>query len=112
MKNEKPVVFITQKNETFDYSCAEKFGTIKYITCEEYSPNPNSKANTDLEKDIIENIKEFDPKKDFLLLSGSPITIGLIMHRIWHFIAPVNKFKVLLRNGRSEKYMELEIRDV
>ena len=76
-----PKVFVTQENHRLNYSDAERFGEVVFLTAREYSPNANSKRNEMIEEEIYEALSKFDPDEDSILLSGDPIIMALAFHQ-------------------------------
>lgn len=74
-------VFVVQENPGLDYTDAERFGDIQFITNLEYSGVSGSLNNADILADIDRAISKFDPSKDYLLMTGNPITIGYAFHK-------------------------------
>lgn len=76
--NAKPKVFVVQENPNLNYLPAEKFGEVVFITSIEFSPVKNSPRNAALMRDIEDAMRQFDPDRDYLLLSGNPIIMGYV----------------------------------
>lgn len=74
-------VYVVQENPGLDYSDAERFGDIEFITNREFSSVTGSLNNRDILVDIERSMGRFDPKRDYLLMTGNPITIGYAFHR-------------------------------
>lgn len=73
-----PTVYVVQENPNLNYSSAEAWSEVQFLTCREYSPSKNSLRNKELLGEINTRFKDFDPDQDFLLLSGNPITMGYV----------------------------------
>lgn len=71
-----PKVFITQEGNR-NYTEAEEFGEVKFLTCDEFSPIPTSGRNKNIIRDIRANMSDYIPGVDFIMPAGSPITIGI-----------------------------------
>ena len=74
-------VFITQENPTRDYSDAEQYGEIQFLTSKEFSPHKNSKQNIDIINEIKDGLKDWTPD-DYLLICGHPITASIVLHHV------------------------------
>lgn len=85
-------VFISQENPNIDYVEAKKFGEINFVTDLEFSLAENSLKNEKILEAIKETSRSFEPDHDFIIMSGSPITFGLL------FYALALKCKNLARN--------------
>jgi hypothetical protein len=76
----EPKVYIVQEQDRFDYSPAEKFGELHFLTIHEYSTNKNSPKNDMIKDDMIRGLREYRPGVDYLVLTGSPILMCLGFH--------------------------------
>lgn len=76
MDKNKPRVFVVQEQPKFDYSDAERFGELHFLTNKEYNGFRNSARNRQATDDIAAGLEDFDPDTDFLLLTGSPVAMG------------------------------------
>lgn len=74
----KPRVFVTQENPSLNYLPAESFGEIVFLTREDFSAVKNSLNNLSLVSQLKTSLKSFDPKVDFITVSGSPIVSAAI----------------------------------
>ena len=74
-------VFITQENRLRDYSDAEQYGEIQFLTSKEFSPHKNSKQNIDIINEIKDGLKDWTPD-DYILICGHPITASLVLHHV------------------------------
>lgn len=77
MSQAKPRVFITQENSQLNYSNAEAFGEVVFLTRDEVSPVPGSLTNAALMTEMETKLADFDFDNDFLAPSGSPVVSGL-----------------------------------
>lgn len=75
-----PTVFVVQENPHLDYSDAERFGEVEFITNIEFSPIKGSLNNERVLTDIRHAMAKFDPHRDYLLMTGNPISIGYAFH--------------------------------
>ncbi len=78
--NREPRVYVIKENSKLNYLDAERFGDIVFITNKNYSPIKNSLCNKEIIQIIAEYMDQFDPGRDFLLLTGGPILIGYAFH--------------------------------
>lgn len=76
----RPKVFVALEQARFDYSDAERFGDLQFVTATDYSPHQSSINNERLTTSIRHCAERFNPLKDYLLLTGGPITMGLVFH--------------------------------
>lgn len=75
----KSTVFITQETK-LDFSHANEFGDVEFITATEFSPQPASIMNRHVVQDVTRAADKFNPDTDYLLVCGDPIVIGLAMN--------------------------------
>ena len=102
----RPKVYITQEVTTANYSTAENFGEPVFLSVSEVSNVPNSLHNRKLVFNIRERFKDYDPERDFIAPSGSPIITGLV------FAIAREKsesFNVLKWNNRDSGYTAIRI---
>ena len=99
-----PVVFVAQENNRLNYTDAEQFGTVRFLTSREYSPMANSLINNDILDEIRAKMASFQPDTDFLLLSGNPVMIGYVFHLAMKIKGYV---KLLQWDGMSTSYREV-----
>ena len=71
-----PTVYVVQENPRINYTPAEKFGIVKFLTTDEYSPSQHSIRNKRILGDIIRGLANFDPDRDYIILSGNPIIMS------------------------------------
>lgn len=69
-------VYVVQENPRLDYTDAERYGDVVFMTAREFSPMKNSISNKTVLGDIDRHMKNFNPAEDFLLLTGGPILLG------------------------------------
>lgn len=80
MNQKKPRVFVVQENPNLNYTSAEQFGEVVFMTAVEFSPMKNSPRNKFILDGIEAMMRDFDPDVDYLLLSGNPIIMGYVFH--------------------------------
>lgn len=103
----KPRVFITQENPNLNYLPAEQFGEIVFLTRDDFSPVKNSLHNEALMTDLRTKLKDFNPKADFITVSGSPVVSGAVF-LILGSILPDNTTINLLRwSNRDHVYQPI-----
>jgi len=76
----KAKVIISQESGRLNFADAERFGEIRFLTNQEYSKIKSSITNKQTLKDVKDGLSDFDPDKDFLLLSGDPILMAFSFH--------------------------------
>lgn len=102
-----PKVFITQEQSKLNYLPAEKFGTVRFITRDEFSPVASSLGNKHLMAQIRDCLQEFDPEEDFLVFSGSPTVAAVVFSYIGKFGFSV--YRVLRWSNRDNAYTPITI---
>jgi hypothetical protein len=65
-------------SQVMDYSPAEKFGELKFITTFDMPLHVNSPARQVWREEVLEFVRNYDPVKDFVILTGQPISIFII----------------------------------
>jgi hypothetical protein len=73
-------VYVVQENNRIDYSDAERFGEILFLTADEIKPISGSLRNQTILASIRRQMEDFDPTKDRLILTGNPMVIGYAFH--------------------------------
>lgn len=94
-------VFVTQENPSIDYSDAERFGDVVFLSFREYSGLKNSISDKEIRAEIKSKLSNYNPLTDYLLFTGSPVLIGYAFHVAMNNAGSVN---VLRWRSRSERY--------
>lgn len=95
-------VFVTQENQGLDYTPAEEYGEIRFITRKEWSGVKSSLINIDILREIKHALNEFNPAEDFLVVSGSPTVAALVFLQLGQMrLAPL---KMLRWSNRDRTY--------
>ena len=75
----RPKVFVTHAHPKMKQSlslAAEDYGDVVFMSTDEYMPEPSfGSTNTNIRDQIIESMVNYRPGRDFILVSGSPISI-------------------------------------
>lgn len=101
-----PTVYITQEVPTANYSTAEDFGCVEVLTASELSHIRNSAHNKKVVALLREKLAKFDPEKDFIAPSGSPVITGMVFAILRE---KTSNFNVLKWNARDRMYIPLTI---
>ncbi len=97
---DKRKVYVTQYFPRGDFSAAEKFGEVTFITDKEHRPEPAlANANDEVQQDIVRALSEYNQGYDFLLLAPSQI-INVIVG----FLLDEGEHKILKWDNRSRNY--------
>jgi hypothetical protein len=99
-------VFITQENPNLNYLPAEAFGEIHFLTRSDFSPVKNSLNNENLVAELRQKLKEYEPARDYLVISGSPVVSGVAFMLIRERTDMVN---ILRWSNRDQLYQHLTI---
>lgn len=79
MNDKTPTIFVVQENQHADYSDAERYGNIVFMTSHEYKPVAGSPKNEMIKSRIRGHLSKYTPD-DFLVLTGNPTVIGYAFH--------------------------------
>jgi hypothetical protein len=105
--NENPRVYVTQEAKRADYVDAYKYGDVIFLATEEYKAEPtDGKLNMAIRIEIADKFKDYRPGVDFLLPSGSPISMLLASMVLGRMSRPMDgvKHKVLKWNNQQRRY--------
>lgn len=72
-------VYVVQENSYVDYSDAERYGEVVFMTADEFKPMNNSLRNRSIIDQIRGQMLHFE-EGDFLILTGNPTVIGYAFH--------------------------------
>lgn len=102
----EPRVFVTQESSKLNYLPAEQFGKVVFLTRQEYSPIRGSIGNQHLIASIRQQLSDFDPERDFITMSGSPVIAGIVFMILGQ---TTNRLNVLRWSNRDHVYQHLVI---
>lgn len=103
---DRPKVYVTHEVSTAHYAPAEEWGDVVFLSVAEISGVPNSLHNRKLIAAIRDRFKDFNPARDYIAPSGSPIITGIV------FAIAREKttvFNVLKWNSRDSAYTNARI---
>lgn len=103
-----PVVWVTQENPLLDYTDAERFGDIRFVTADELTTSKDSLRNVDIYSRVLSTLSGFDPSKDFVLSSGAPNLVALVFYVIG-MLYPKTDINFLAWNNRARQYRHIVI---
>jgi hypothetical protein len=72
ISDQRPRVFVTQEAPQLNFTPAEQFGDVVFLTRDDFSPVAGSLNNHALQLEIEAKLAHFDPARDFLCFAGSP----------------------------------------
>lgn len=99
-------VFITQENPNLNYLPAEQFGEIVFLTHHDYSVVRNSLRNEAVVEEIRTNLRNYDPKNDYIVISGSPVIAGIVFMILREKTEEMN---ILRWSNRDHLYQHLVV---
>ena len=102
----RPTVYMTQEGH-FDYSGADDYGELKFITAEDFNSAPNSIINTQVINDIVGALRDFNKESDWVIASGSPYITAIVFLVLG--LMGIESVNILRWDNRSRKYNELTI---
>lgn len=72
-------VFVTQEVPNLNYSAAESYGDVAFLTHRDFSPMAQSLNNVALMGQLKAGLVAFDPATDYVVLSGSPVVMAAVI---------------------------------
>lgn len=99
-------VYITQENRRWDYTPAEQFGDVEFVTGSEYSNMTNSPSNARIRTEIAEMSSNFEPSQDYILQSGDPIIFAMTYNAL---IVKFGSVQVLKYDRRHNVYLPYQM---
>lgn len=99
-------VWVTQESG-HDYTSAEKYGDVKFVTANDFSNSINSLVNKQLLEQIRRAAREFVPG-DWIVIAGSPYVAASFIQEIGRIYA-VGNLNFLRWDNRDYEYRELKI---
>lgn len=102
----KPRVFVTQEMDRLDYSPAEKFGDVVFLTRSEFSHVKSSLGNIELVRQIRDRLADFNAEIDFVVCSGSPTVAAAVFAIIGR---KCGRWTILRWSNRDFAYNPVEI---
>ncbi len=104
-----PKVFVTQENQGLDYTPAEEYGDVQFMTRKEWSPIKGSLMNQDILREIKHALNDFNPAEDFLVVSGSPTVAALVFLHLGQMRHPALKLLRWSNRDRVYQLVTLEV---
>jgi hypothetical protein len=91
---------------TANYTPADRWGDVVFLSASEISNVPNSLHNRKLVAVIRDRLEAYNPEVDYIAPSGSPIITGIVF-AVAREKSPV--FNVLKWNARDQSYTAARI---
>lgn len=102
-KNGNPIVFVIQDDGYKNFQQAESFGQLEVMFTRDLSlysdPSPRIHHASKL-------VSRYDPERDFFLLTGDPVLIGLVCGLS---LKKYNKFRALKWDKTTQRYNSLSV---
>lgn len=96
-------VFVTSESPKLDYSPAESWGELTFVTHKDFTPmGAMSPYNADLTREIKRVVKTFDSETDFVVISGSPLVTAVFFMALAE--RGVKRVNVLRWSNRDTQY--------
>lgn len=99
-------VFVTQEVNRIDYTPAHYYGRVVFCTVMDFSPENDSTMNKVLVDEVRARLRDFNPDKDFVVTSGSPLVIAAVFMILRE---KTHKVRVLRWSNRDFVYQEVTI---
>jgi hypothetical protein len=100
-------VYVTQELKGRDLSGALSFGELEVLVRANWAVTDESV--NEIITDIYDSLDSFNPKKDFLLLSGDPVIIGIAFMALTYIWDEGETFKILRWDRIEERYISITI---
>lgn len=94
-------VYVTQESN-HDFTPAEQWGDVEFLTKEEISPIKQSLRNEALLEDLEHKLKKYDPDEDFIVVAGSPYVAALVFYLLGRRGVP--QIRMLRWSNRDRLY--------
>jgi len=100
-------VYVTQELKGRDLSGALSFGELEVLVRANVAVTDQSV--NEIIADMYDSLDDFNPKKDFLLLSGDPVIIGIAFMALGYIWDEGETFKILRWDRIEERYISITI---
>jgi len=101
-----PRIFVTQERD-LDFTPAEKFGELVFMTSNDFWNIKKSKHNEQLIDELNKHVKTFDQNHDYFLLAGSQLVTAAVFLLLGKY--GYNRVPVLRWSNRDRMYEPVEI---
>jgi hypothetical protein len=103
MPSPTPRVFVTNENPKYNYNSAEAYGDLIFVSTGDFSYTAKSPANEELVREMEDRLKDFDPDKDSVILSGSPAVMAAALLIIGRKHSNVNILRYSSQSGGYDR---------
>lgn len=100
-----PTVFVTQETP-HDFTKAEAFGEVKFLTRDDFNNIKNSLSNKALVRSLNHQLKKFDDE-DWIIIAGSPYVSAAVFMILAR--RGFRRVKILRWDNRDFTYIPLQI---
>jgi hypothetical protein len=100
-------VYVTQELKGRDLSGALSFGELEVLVRANVAVT--DEGINDIITDVYDSLDSFNPKKDFLLLSGDPVIIGIAFMALAYHWDEGGSFRILRWDRIEECYIPITI---
>jgi hypothetical protein len=101
-------VYVTQETNA-DFSGAEAWGQVIFITAQDFHNSDSSIANRALVAEIRRTLASYDPDLDWLVIAGSPYVAAAVFATIGLKTPTLTDLMVLRWDNRDRMYRPLRI---
>ena len=106
-------VYVVQESNHLDYSDAERYGDVHFVTSTEYSNVDSAPRNEKVLKDLRSVFwDKFNPEHDYILMTGNPITLGYAFHLA--LVSARRKscpLRILRWDGQNGRYFQINFNE-
>lgn len=97
-------VYVTYES-SHDFSGAEAFGEVHFLTKDDLNNTRNSLHNEALLSDLAFKLKKFNPDEDYIVIAGSPYVAAAVFMILG--FRGIKSVKLLRWDSRDRKYIPL-----
>lgn len=103
MVNSVPRVWVIQEGRN-DYSSAEEYGTVHFVTTSDMNKLENSAQNAAVIHDLRKFLSQYIAGTDYIIPSGNPMVVALAMMGL-----PTTQHNLLKWDGRRAVYVPFKL---
>jgi hypothetical protein len=107
--DDSPKVFIVKDNPNLDYTHAEEYGDVVFVSNSDFSPTNASPHNGAIVEGVKTVMQSFRPEIDKLVLTGSPMLIALVGHLALERAGKRGTITVLRWSGIERRYFPFTV---
>lgn len=103
MTETRPTVWVIQEGQN-DYSSAEEYGTVRFVTKAELTKFKDSQQNNEVDLDVRRFLSEYIAGVDYIIPSGNPMIVILTA-----LLLPRGNHNFLKWDGRRAVYIPFNL---